>query len=66
VAALSPSNILALFDVGSDGGVTYAVMEFLDGETLRGAAPVLVAFRTLGVLWVVLYYLYRNRRFVRI
>ena len=28
--------------------------------------PVLVAFGTLGVLWLVLYYLYRNRTFVRI
>ncbi|MFB3922444.1 MAG: acyltransferase family protein [Terriglobia bacterium] len=28
--------------------------------------PVLVAFGTLGVLWIILYYLYRNRTFVRI
>jgi len=28
--------------------------------------PVLVAFGTLGVLWLILYYLYRNRTFVRI
>ncbi len=35
VAALSHSNILALHDVGTDNGVTYAVMELLDGETLR-------------------------------
>ena len=35
VAALSHSNILALFDVGEEGGVRYAVSELLEGETLR-------------------------------
>ncbi len=35
VAALSHSNILALHDFGSDGGVAYAVTELLEGETLR-------------------------------
>lgn len=35
VAALSHPNILAIFDFGSEGGVTYAVMELLEGETLR-------------------------------
>src|SRR6266550_1641506 len=35
VAALSHSNILAIFDVGADSGVTYAVTELLEGETLR-------------------------------
>src|SRR5262249_59036304 len=35
VAALSHPNILAIFDFGMDGGTTYAVMELLDGETLR-------------------------------
>ena len=44
VAALSHPNILAIFDVGSDQGLTYAVMELLEGETLRnrlrrGAMP---------------------------
>src|SRR5262249_45373993 len=34
-AALSHPNILAIFDFGMDGGTTYAVMELLDGETLR-------------------------------
>src|SRR6185436_11236057 len=33
--ALSHQNILSIFDVGSDHGVTYAVMELLEGETLR-------------------------------
>jgi serine/threonine protein kinase len=35
VAALSHPNILALFDVGEEGGVRYAVSELLEGETLR-------------------------------
>ena len=36
VAALSHPNILAIFDFGNEGGATYAVMELLEGETLRG------------------------------
>src|SRR5258707_13040292 len=44
VAALSHPNILAIFDVGSHNGVHFAVMELLEGETLRvrlakGALP---------------------------
>src|SRR5712692_7808145 len=35
VAALSHPNILALYDVGSEQGVSYAVTELLEGETLR-------------------------------
>ncbi len=35
VAALSHPNILALFDVGHENGVVFAVMELLEGETLR-------------------------------
>ena len=34
VAALSHPNIVELFDVGVDNGLPYAVMEFLDGESL--------------------------------
>jgi Tol biopolymer transport system component len=34
-AALNHPNILAVFDVGSDGGVNYVVSELLEGETLR-------------------------------
>jgi hypothetical protein len=34
-AALSHPNILALFDVGSEGEVHYIVEELLEGETLR-------------------------------
>jgi Tol biopolymer transport system component len=44
VAALSHPNILGIYDLGRDGGVTYAAMELLHGETLRerleeGALP---------------------------
>ncbi|HEV2063115.1 MAG TPA: serine/threonine-protein kinase, partial [Thermoanaerobaculia bacterium] len=35
VAALSHPNILAIHDVGREGGIVYAVMELLEGETLR-------------------------------
>ena len=35
VAALSHPNILSIFDFGTHDGRTYAVMELLDGETLR-------------------------------
>ena len=44
VAALSHPNILTIFDFGSYDGVTFAVMELLEGETLRGklaAGPIL-------------------------
>src|SRR5438067_5437465 len=43
VAALSHPNILAIHDFGTHDGVVYAVMELLEGETLRGkldAAPI--------------------------
>jgi eukaryotic-like serine/threonine-protein kinase len=36
VAALSHPNILAIHDLGNQDGVAYAVMELLEGETLRG------------------------------
>jgi serine/threonine-protein kinase len=35
VAALSHPNILAIHDVGREGGFSFAVMELLEGETLR-------------------------------
>ena len=35
VAALSHPNILAIHDFGNDAGVVYAVMELLEGATLR-------------------------------
>ena len=36
IAALSHPNILAIFDFGTEGGVSYAATELLEGETLRG------------------------------
>ncbi|HET7707272.1 MAG TPA: protein kinase, partial [Thermoanaerobaculia bacterium] len=45
VAALSHPNILAIHDFGNDNGVVYAVMELLEGSTLRGR---LVDTITLG------------------
>src|SRR4029077_1099727 len=36
VAALSHPNILSIHDFGAEGTITYAVMELLEGETLRG------------------------------
>src|SRR5437899_2849524 len=44
VAALSHPNILAIHDFGRERGIAYAVMELLEGETLReridaGAVP---------------------------
>ncbi len=37
LAALSHPNVLEIHDVGNDEGVCYAVMELLQGETLRQA-----------------------------
>src|SRR5262249_47239843 len=44
VASLSHPNILGIYELGKDGGATYAVTELLTGETLRerlaeGAMP---------------------------
>jgi hypothetical protein len=39
-AALSHPNILAVYDVGSEGGVPYLVSEFLEGHTLRTALDI--------------------------
>jgi len=35
IAALSHPNVLGIFDVGMEGGTAYAVMELLEGQTLR-------------------------------
>ncbi|HEV7764704.1 MAG TPA: alpha/beta fold hydrolase, partial [Thermoanaerobaculia bacterium] len=37
IAALSHPNILAIFDFGTSDGITYAVTELLEGETLRAS-----------------------------
>jgi serine/threonine protein kinase len=45
VAALSHSNIVAVFDVGAEGDMQFVVTELLEGETLRtklAAAPLAV------------------------
>jgi hypothetical protein len=42
LAAISHPNILTLFDFGTDNGISFAVTELLEGETLRrriGRAP---------------------------
>jgi len=39
VAKLDHPNILAIHDFGTDGGVTYAVTELLDGQNLRHGIP---------------------------
>jgi serine/threonine protein kinase len=35
VAALSHPNILSIFDFGTEDGISYAVTELLEGESLR-------------------------------
>ena len=39
VAKLEHPNILAIYDFGTEGGITYAVTELLEGETLRQRIP---------------------------
>ena len=34
ISALNHPHICHLFDIGSQGGIDYLVMEFLEGETL--------------------------------
>ncbi|MEX2120434.1 MAG: serine/threonine-protein kinase [Pirellulales bacterium] len=50
LAALSHPNLVAIFDVGTDAGISFAVMELLEGETLldrlkRGALALGEALR---------------------
>src|SRR6266849_6447742 len=45
ISALQHGNICSLYDVGSQNGVSYLVMEYLEGETLadrlrKGSLPV--------------------------
>jgi serine/threonine protein kinase len=55
VAALTHPNIVAIHDVGEDGETVFAVMELLEGETLRdrlerGALPLPEAMRTVAAV----------------
>ncbi|HTL97189.1 MAG TPA: protein kinase, partial [Holophagaceae bacterium] len=55
IAALSHPNLRALYDLGHGEGVHFAVMELLEGETLRrrldeGAFQALEAIRVAGLL----------------
>jgi eukaryotic-like serine/threonine-protein kinase len=45
IAALSHPNLLAIYDFGADGEVSFAVTELLHGETLRAALA------AGGLLW---------------
>jgi len=50
ISSLNHPNICQLYDVGSQGGISYLVMELLDGETLadrlrKGALPLEQVFR---------------------
>src|SRR5262245_8366564 len=38
VASLNHPNIVAIFDIGSDGDIAYMVTELVDGTTLRAAS----------------------------
>ena len=53
VAALSHPNILAIFDFGTENGTTYAVMELLQGDTLRGKLDGGPIAQTQAVDWTV-------------
>src|SRR6516225_5242785 len=39
VSSLNHSHICALYDIGQQNGISYLVMEFLEGEILRGPLP---------------------------
>jgi TolB-like protein/Tfp pilus assembly protein PilF len=53
VAAMSHPNILAIHDYGIEQGHTFAVMELLDGETLRARiAPGSLSWRRAGEIAV--------------
>src|SRR5262252_1445818 len=51
ISALNHSHICQLYDIGSQGGTDYLVMEFLEGETLaerlrRGPMPLAEVLKT--------------------
>lgn len=51
VAALSHPNILAIYDVGSEEALSFAVMELLEGETLRSRLETRVTDWRTAVEW---------------
>jgi serine/threonine protein kinase/TolB-like protein/Tfp pilus assembly protein PilF len=51
IAALPHPNILAIHDFGREGGVTYAVTELLEGETLRQRIRPVATAGLAGVGW---------------
>src|SRR5262245_56686602 len=51
VAALSHPNILSIFDFGTHDGVSYAVTELLEGETLRGKLDGPVVTQRQAIDW---------------
>src|SRR5688572_16732168 len=48
ISALNHPHICTLYDVGTENGISYLVMEHVDGEPIRGPLPVAEALR-LGV-----------------
>jgi len=51
VASLSHPNILAIYDFGAHDGVSYAVTELLEGETLRGRLDGAAIGQKLALDW---------------
>ncbi|HET7453642.1 MAG TPA: protein kinase, partial [Thermoanaerobaculia bacterium] len=51
VAALNHPNILSIHDFGNEGGVAFAVMELLEGETLREIVAAGVPPQRKAVEW---------------
>jgi eukaryotic-like serine/threonine-protein kinase len=45
ISALNHPHICALYDIGSQGGMSYLVMEYVEGKPLEGPLPVETALR---------------------
>jgi serine/threonine protein kinase len=54
-ARLTHANVVQVYDVGSEGGLHYIVMEYVDGRSLDEliGTPVLTLEKTLGILFAV-------------
>jgi serine/threonine protein kinase len=46
LAALNHPNVVDIYDVGTEGGVSYFVSELIEGEPLRGKMPIATAVDT--------------------